>query len=77
MAGTNTQYTNGLDVASHAKAPSELYHDDSTIQAQDPTVGITDIEVVQWHELADELHAIASNKSSDHIGLTADILKFH
>ena len=64
-----------LDVASHAKALSELYHDDATVQAQDPTVGIADIELLQWHELADELHAMASNKSSDHIGLIAEILK--
>ena len=29
-----------LNVASRAKALSELYHDDATVQAQDPTVSI-------------------------------------
>ena len=53
-----------------------MYHDDATVQAHDPTVGIADIELFQWHELANELHAMASNKSSDHIGLTAEMLKF-
>ena len=72
LPGSKTQIE--LDIASHVKALSELDHDDGTIQAHDPTVGIADIELFQLHELSDELRAIASNKSSDHVGLTAEIL---
>ena len=46
------------------------------VQAQDLTVGIADIGLFQWHVLSNELHAMASNKSSDHIGLTAEMFKF-
>ena len=37
-----------LDIASHAKALSELYHDDATVQAEDSTVDTADIKLFQW-----------------------------
>ena len=58
------------------KAFSTIDHDDARVQAQDPTVGSADIELLQWHELSHGLHAMASNKSFDHIGLTAEMLRF-
>ena len=64
-----------LDVASHANALPDLYHDDAAVQTQDSTTGIADTELFQWYRLSDELHAMASNKSSDTIGLITEMFK--
>ena len=65
-----------IDLVAHANALADLYHDDSQTHDFAPASSEDDIELFHWYELFDELHAMAANKSSDAIGMTAEMVRF-
>ena len=64
-----------LDIESHATALADLYKDEDHAQRALVEVDIADIQLFEWFELEDELHAMSNNKSSDSVGVTAEMLK--